>query len=201
MRSPTTREWMLGAATVSLGIVLVIGAEATPGERLGVALRATARWSFLCFWFASTGGALVTLFGARFQALAGRGRDLGLAFASAHLVHVGLVLFALYISATPFPHFKLVFFSVGVLWVYILALLSVKQVSARLDPRTWRIMRTLGVEYIALVFLSDFAKKPFYGGVSSLLIYLPFFVMAIAGPLLRLAAAAKRVAVSQRVAV
>jgi len=52
------------------------------GEKLGVALRATARWSFLLFWLAYAGGALATLFGPKFQALARRGRDFGLSFAS-----------------------------------------------------------------------------------------------------------------------
>jgi len=123
--------------------------------------------------------------------------------ASAHRVHVGLVAFLLYISATPFPRWKLVFFGLGVFWVYSLALLSIRRITEfwGIDPRTWRIVRSIGVEYIALVFLFDFAPKPFYGGVANRLMYLPFFVMAIAGPLLRLAAAAKRLAGSQRVAV
>jgi hypothetical protein len=201
MRNLTTREWMGAAIVVPLVMVLAIRVAATPGERLGVALRATARWSFLWFSLASTGGALATLFGARFQALARRARDFGLAFASAHLVHVGLVVFLLYTSATPFPRWKLIFFSLGVLWVYSLALLSIRRLTEFLDPRTWRIVRSIGVEYIALVFLFDFAPKPFYGGLANRLIYLPFLVMAIAGPLLRLAAAAKRMAGSRRVAV
>ncbi len=201
MRSLTTREWMVAATVVPLGMVLAIGVAATPGERLAVALRATARWSFSWFLLASTGGALVTLFGTRFQALARRARDFGLAFASAHLVHLGLVAVLLYISATPFPRWKLIFFGLGAFWVYCLALLSIRRITEFLDPRTWRIVRSIGVEYIALVFLFDFAPKPFYGGVANRLIYLPFFVMAIAGPLLRLAAAAKRLAGSRRVAV
>jgi hypothetical protein len=202
MRSLSTREWMIAATVVPLGMVLAIGVAAAPGERLAVALRATARWSFLWFSLASTGGALVTLFGARFQALARRARDFGLAFASAHLVHVGLVAILLYLSATPFPRWKLIFFGLGVFWVYSLALLSIRRTTEFLgiDPRTWRIVRSMGVEYIALVFLFDFAPKPFYGGVSNRLIYLPFFVMAIGGPLLRLAAAAKRLAGRRRVA-
>jgi hypothetical protein len=74
-----------------------------------------------------------------------------------------------------------------------LALLSIKSLAAKLDPKLLRTLRTIGVEYIALVFLVDFAKNPFQGGIVNLVIYLPFLALAIAGPLLRFAAVAKRV--------
>src|SRR5260370_41571150 len=73
MRSPTTREWIFGGTAVSLGMVLAIGVLTPPGERVGLALRATARWSFLWFWLALTGGALFPLFGPDVQALAQTG--------------------------------------------------------------------------------------------------------------------------------
>ena len=196
MRSPTTREWIIGATAVSLGMVLAIGVLTPPGERVALALRATARWSFLWFWLASTGGALCTLFGPKFQALAQRARDFGLAFASAHLVHIGLAVFLLYVLAAPFPLPKLIFFAVGAFWVYLLALLSIKRVAAmlqpRVQPRAWRIVRSIGVEYITLVFLFDFYQGPFQGGLKNLVIYLPFLMLATAGPVLRIAAGLKR---------
>src|SRR6266436_7445872 len=116
MRSLTTREWMVAATVVPLGMVLAIGVAATPGERLAVALRATARWSFSWFLLASTGGALVTLFGTRFQALAHRARDFGLAFASAHLVHLGLVAWLYHVSLSPPPRSTLIFFGIAAIW-------------------------------------------------------------------------------------
>src|SRR5882724_872182 len=189
MRSLTTREWMVAATVVPLGMVLAIGVAATPGERLAVALRATARWSFLWFSLASTGGALTTLFGARFQALARRARDFGLSFASAHLVHLGLVAWVSYVSLDTPTQSTLIFFGIAAVWTYALAILSIKRLSTRLNPRLWRIVRTLGVEYIALAFLVDFDKSPFEGGVANVLAYAPFLALAIAGPLLRLAAA------------
>lgn len=51
----------------------------------------------------------------------------------------------------------------------------------------------MGVEYISYAFIVDFAKKPLHGGVGHLMAYLPFVVVAFTGPLLRLAAAAKRI--------
>jgi len=97
---------MAASIVVALVIVLIVRVGATPGEKLGVALRATARWSFLLFWLAYAGGALATLFGPKFQALAHRGRDFGLSFASAHLVHLGLVARLYYVSPSPLPHLR-----------------------------------------------------------------------------------------------
>jgi D-alanyl-lipoteichoic acid acyltransferase DltB (MBOAT superfamily) len=192
---------MAAAFLVGLVIVLAVRAGAGPGERVVMALRATARWSFLLFWLASTGGALTTLFGSRFQALARRARDFGLAFASAHLVHLGVVAWVYYSSPDPPVRSTLVFFGIAAIWTYVLAILSIKRLSVRLNPRAWRTVRTLGVEYIGLAFLTDFAKHPFQGGVLDVANYLPFLALAIAGPILRLAALVKRLSQVRRLAV
>lgn len=200
MRSPKTRDWMILAATVSLAMALLIAVATPRGERVALALRATARWSFLWFWLASTAGALFALWGNRFAALARRARDFGLAFASAHAVHIALAIFMLYVLAAPFPRSKLIFFGVGVFWVYLLALLSFKRVAALVQARTARVLRMIGVEYIGLVFIFDFYQGPFQGGVMNVIVYLPFLIMAATGPLLRLAALLKRRAEPQRAA-
>jgi D-alanyl-lipoteichoic acid acyltransferase DltB (MBOAT superfamily) len=191
MNRLTTREWMAASFLVGLVIVLLIRMGAGPGERVDMALRATARWSFLLFWLASAGGALATLFGSRFQALAHRARDFGLAFASAHLAHLGVVAW-LYVSENPPARSTLIFFGIAAIWTYVLAILSIKRLSARLNPRVWRTVRILGVEYIALAFLVDFAKNPFEDGFLNFANYFPFLALAIAGPVLRLAALVKR---------
>jgi hypothetical protein len=184
---------MAASFCVALAIVIVIRVGAPPTERLGMALRATARWSFVWFWLASAGGALATLFGSRFRALELRARDFGLAFASAHLAHAGLVAWLYYTSAgSPLPPARAVIFSVGIFWTYLLAILSIKRISEKLDRDTWHRLRTLGVEYISLVFIYDFSMKSFRGGVVNLPVYLPFLALAVAGPVLRLAAALKR---------
>jgi hypothetical protein len=201
MNRLTTREWMAASFLVGLVIVLVVRMSAGPGERVDMALRATARWSFLLFWLAYAGGALATLFGSRFQALAHRARDFGLAFASAHLAHLSVVAW-LYISENPPPRSTLLFFGPAAIWTYVLAILSIKRLSAGLNPGVWRTVRILGVEYIALAFLTDFfAKNPFQSGVLGLVNYLPFQVLAITGPVLRLAALVKRLSQVRRLAV
>ena len=194
----TTMELMAATFGVALALVIIVRMIEGPSQRLDTALRVTARWSFLWFWLSYSSSAIATLFGSNYQALAQRARDFGLAFASAHLVHVGLVAWLLYNAVTPFP--GLIFFGVGIFWIYLLALLSITRLSAMLGPRIWRLIRTLGVEYIAFVFLVDFAKNPYQDGVLSVIAYLPFQAMAVAGPLLRIAAVAKRLTRARKVA-
>ncbi len=177
---------MAGSLAVGLAIVW---ATRLLGDPLNDALRATARWSFVLFWLASCGGALATLFGARFQALASRARDFGLSFASAHLAHLGLVAGVLYVNGSTFSRNLLIFLGGGVFWTYLLALLSIRRLAAQLDPRTMRLLRAVGVEYISLVFLFDFTLPRFQLDIAYLAVYLPFILLTIAGPILRIAAA------------
>jgi hypothetical protein len=185
----------MGAAfAVALALAMAVLARKGAGQGgIILALRITARWSFLVFWPAYAGGALAVLFGPTFQALAGRGRTLGLAFASAHLVHVALVVWLYHIAVKPpVSEFSLVFFSVGIFFTYLLALLSVGRVSALLTPPAGCWVRTIGMEYIAFAFLVDFARNPFRGGAANLVAYLPFLALAVAGPALRLAGRVRR---------
>jgi hypothetical protein len=183
---------MAAAFAVGLVIVMIARGVEGPGERVSVALRATARWSFLLFWLASSGPALATLFGSRFLPLARRARDFGLAFASAHLAHLGVVAWIYAASADVPEQSTLIFFGIAVFWTYLLTILSWNHLSAKMNPRVWRIVRIVGVEYIAFAFSADFAIRTFAGGIVNFLIYLPFVTLSVAGPALRLAAALKR---------
>jgi len=181
--------------------LLILVAKGNGEKAIHLALRVTARWSYLWFWLAYAGGALAALFGPTFLALAHRGREFGLAFASAHLIHVGLLVWLYHISLRPpFSQYVLIFFGIALFWTYLLALLSIRRLSAKLGPKLCRILRTLGVQYIAFAFLSDFARNPFQGGLRNIVLYLPFLALAVAGPLLRLAAMAKRSANVRRLA-
>lgn len=190
MRRGTTLRWMGAALGVALMIVLAVGLFAS-GHKLSLALRLTARWSFLLFWLASAGGALATLFGSRFSGVAARARDFGLAFASAHLAHLGLVAWLYYAYQGP-GRSTIIIFGIAAFFTYLLALFSLKQVTAMLNPRVWKIVRTIGTEYISFAFLYDFARNPFQGGILHIIEYLPFLILAVAGPLLRLAALVTR---------
>jgi hypothetical protein len=158
---------------------------------MALALRVTARWSFLLFWLAYAGGAMATLLGRRFGGLARHGRELGLAFASAQVVHLGLILW-LYLMA-PEPLGTMAFFWLGALCTYLLALFSWPRIRNALEPRVWWTFRTGAVEYIALVFAYDFILGPLNATAGKYpLSYLPFALMLVGGTGLRIAAFAVR---------
>jgi hypothetical protein len=193
MRKIRTAEWMGAAFLAGLAIVVAAYTTAVPSHRLGMALRGTARWSFLWFCLATYGGALTALFGSSFRALARRGRDFGLAFASAQSVHVALVVWLLYVSPDPFPRLQLVVFSIGVFWMYVLAVFSLSgTLSAWLGPRRWKIARTIGVEYLAFTYAFEFGSRILDGNRANALHYFPLFAAAAVGPLLRIGASIKR---------
>jgi hypothetical protein len=162
-------------------------------------LKLTARWSYCFFLPAYAGGALAAVFGPLFQPLAKRARDLGLAFACAHLAHLSLVAWIYHIATrAPIPTSSVVIFSIGAAFTYLLALSSFPRASALLPPRALRIFRTVAMEYIALIFLIDFLHEPFGHGLVNLALYLPFIVLAFAAALVRLLAYSKRVSEAGR---
>jgi hypothetical protein len=190
--------WMGGAFGVALGLALcVLAIKGIDTESLKVALRVTARWSFLPFWIAYSAGALAILFGPAFEPLAKRGREFGLAYAAAQLIHLGLVVWLFQISARPpLSGLLAVFFSVGLFWTYLLALFSFGGLSKLLGSEGWHTLRVVGLNFIMLAFARDFVPTAMHGaenyGVWRLIQYAPFAALCVAGPLLVLVATARR---------
>lgn len=184
---------MMIAFLVAVGLAAAVLATFGTGSRgTLMALRVTARWSFVLFWLAYTGAAVSRLIGPRLAGLARRGREVGLAFASAQLVHVSLVVWLIYIGSGPG---RMIFFWVGILlFTYLLALLSLPLLRNALGERLWRILLNLGLEYIALVFAVDFILIPLqaHGVRAYPLTYVPFGLMLLAGTALRCAAFAQQ---------
>ena len=180
---------MAGAFLVSVLIAVGTLSHFGAGSKgTDIGLQLTARWSYGFFWLAYTGGPLATLFGSRFQPVARRGRELGLAFAAAHLTHFSLVLWLYHISATPpLATSTAVFFGTALGFTYLLALLSIPALAAALPRWLWRAILIVGLEVIALAFLSDFLRNPLGHGLSRLVEYLPFTTLAVAAALLRVA--------------
>ncbi len=182
---------LIGAGTL---LYLGIGEKGTY-----TAIRLTARWSYGFFLLAYTGGPLATVFGPSFQPLARRGRELGLAFAAAHLAHVGLVAWLYHISSTPpIPTSAAIFFGIALGFTYLIALLSIPRLATALPRWLWRTIVIVGMEFIALAFLRDFLRYPFGHGIARILFILPFSVLAIAAALLRLTAYGMKLRLSLR---
>lgn len=200
----TTLLWMGAAFLIALALAVIVLAVFGQGDRgTRMALRVTAEWSFLLFWLAYTGSAMAKVFGPRFDGWGRRGRDLGLSFASAHLVHVGLVLWLFHISAEPpLGGGAPIFFSAGLFCTYLLALFSLPRLREALGPRLWQILRTIALEYIALVFATDFIVSPLQAvGIGQFpRSYLPFALMLIGGVGLRIAAIVRGPLIGHRLA-
>ena len=181
---PNTAGWMalafLAAAVAAFLVFAVVGV----GERgTSDALMVTARISFLLFWLAYVGGALTTLFGPAFQPVKRRRRELGLAFASAHTVHVGLVAWLCWIGAAPVLG-AFIFFGIALACMYLLALGSLAPVRQALGPVGWRVLQIVGMNYIAYAFAVDFLKFDRYAHLKFIVAYLPFAVLSVVGPAL-----------------
>jgi hypothetical protein len=195
---PVAAVWMGSAFCAALGLAALVLAALGPGVHgTIVALQVTARFSFLLFWLAYAAGAMTTLFGPAFEPLKRRARELGLAFASAHLVHLGLVAWLTYIGAAPALGVFL-FFGIAVLWIYLITLFSIRRLHKALGPKGWWLLRVIGLNYIAFAFAKDFLGNPQFGSFRYLVTYLPFAALSVAGPLLCLAAFMHRAAWLQK---
>jgi hypothetical protein len=185
-RRRSTVFWMTASFFVAAALAAIVFGTVDAPDRVGVALRVTARWSFILFWLAYTGSPMATLWGRPFTGLARHGREFGLAFASAQLVHVGLIL----LSGSGAG---MVFFWVGIVFTYMLALLSLPRLRDAVGPRLWRICLVIALNYIALVFAADFIEGPLKSrGIANYpMSYLPFAFMLVAGVGLRVAAFVK----------
>lgn len=164
----------------------------SPEKGISTALRVTGRLSFLLFWPAYAGSAIAVLFGRRFALLARYGREFGLAFASAQLVHVALVVWLIANSSEPVLERIMPFFALGVVWTYVLAFSSAKRLQNLFSPDLWRTLRNLGIEYIALVFFADFVLAPIQSGTTRPIAYVPFALLLIFGSLLRVSVMVRR---------
>lgn len=144
------------------------------------ALRVTGRVSFILFWPAYASSVLSRLNLPVLSAIPRLRREFGLGFAASHSVHAALILWLFQIAQhRPLPLSTLVFDSIGLVWVYTLAALSADHLRRMLKPQVWRFLFTVGLEWIALVFLSDFLILQLHrGGVFSLS-YLPFTILLL----------------------
>jgi undecaprenyl pyrophosphate phosphatase UppP len=189
----TSAFWTGLALCVALGLsVAVLGLFGADQKGTGRALVVTARLSFLLFWPAYAGGAMTAVFGTNFQPIKDHAREFGLAFASAHLVHIGLVAWLCLIGDAPSVT-TFIFFGIAVVWTYLLALFSIGRLQAALGRRIWWLFSTVGLNYIAFAFAVDFVNHAPRFDIKYVVGYLPFASLAVAGPLLRLAALTLRV--------
>lgn len=146
------------------------------GHGLHIALRATARLMFLFFWVAYAGPA--------FEILRRRARNLGLAFAAALAVHLGLVGVLVAIGDPPDARTFVIFGSAATL-IYLAALFSLPRLQAALGARGWKILRFAAMNVTLAAFALDFAHPHFGSGLGNAILYWPFIVLVVAAPVMR----------------
>jgi hypothetical protein len=71
----------------------------------------------------------------------------------------------------------------------LLALLSVRRVREALPANAWPPIRFIAMNYILCAFILDFKRQPH--DLVDVIKYLPFLLLAISAPMLRIAAWAK----------
>ncbi len=184
--------WVVGALAGALALaVAILAADGAGPEGLGLAVRITARWSFLYFWLSYAGGAVATLSGPALAGLARVTRSSGLAFATALQVHIGLVVWLGVVTRRiPLQGGLLWFFLFALFFAYLLALLSFGIGRHRLG-RLWRPLLALGTTYILIAFGRDFVLGALDAGARSWVYaaeYLPFALLSLVAIPLRLAA-------------
>jgi len=188
----STWVWVIGSIVGALGLaVAVLAGYGTGPDGLRLGVRVTARWSFLFFWLSYAGGAMAISFGPAFAGLARQARALGLAFAAALQVHIGLVVWlGVIIGQIPLRGGVLWFFLVALFFTYLLALLSFG-IGMRILGRLWRPLLFVATTYILIAFGRDFvpgaleAKTEHWRYAAE---YVPFAVLSLIAIPLRLAA-------------
>jgi hypothetical protein len=73
-------------------------------------------------------------------------------------------------------------------FTFLLAVFSFENLHKVLGAKSWHLLRIIGMNFILYAFLTDFMQNPLHGGVKHVVAYLPFVVMGVAAPLLRVAA-------------
>lgn len=189
---PRAAIWMglaaLAAIALAAGTLATLGTAKTGVE---AALRLTARLGFLLFWPSYAASPLATLFGERWRPLGRYARVLGMAFAAVLAVHLTLVAWFLWIGAA-LPLQTFVIFGAGAICAYTLLLLSIDQVRRAMSTPTWRLVQTIGTNYILFAFAYDFLRPQPLSAAAFLVLYLPFDVLVFLGPALRLLAWLKK---------
>jgi hypothetical protein len=173
--------WVAAAVTASVVVAIAVIAVASDFDRgLRSAVSAVARVAFVPFWLSYTGGAFVAL---GFRSLAparNNARELGLAFAAAIAIHVGLIGWQTMRGYPPAPQ-VVVIFGAAVLLTLLLSAVSFPALVRRIPSAALARFRALATTYIALVYLLDFAIRPQPGVLHYWIAYFPFAALDLLG--------------------
>jgi DMSO/TMAO reductase YedYZ heme-binding membrane subunit len=179
-------------ATAAIGATLVAlfgySMGAAPDERWLLAARYTARLSFPIFvlvFVSSSWNRLAPIRVSRF--LVRRRRALGLAFATAHTIHLGALVTANVVAGKR-PDAVTLLVGGGAYLVMFAMVATSTDAAVRRLGRNWLRLHKLGIYWLWFVFTFSYAGRTFGNQPE----FAPFFGLALAALALRIAAARVR---------
>jgi DMSO/TMAO reductase YedYZ heme-binding membrane subunit len=156
------KRWLIGLATLG-ALAICAAAAALPGsfeDRLSLATRHTARWSFLWFLAAFAARPLHQTFGGVWTALLRQRRYVGLGFAYAHTIHA--MSFVWLIAATPVSRPLTVYIvgGTGYVMMWLMAATS-NDAAMRALGRSWKRLHSTGIWLLWFIFIASYAGRIF----------------------------------------
>lgn len=159
---------IVGWATLAVAAIVaaVLAVAGVDEAGLGMAIRATARTSLVLFTLAFTASALKRRWPSAWTAwLLRNRRQLGVSFASSHLIHL-LLIFARYGGTwngfvTGTPAGTRIGGGLAYVFIALMTLTSFDRTAAWLGPRHWQRLHTVGAYYIWIIFAQSFVGRAF----------------------------------------
>ena len=147
----------------TLIIVALVWAFVSYGQTVEAAqafTRFTARISLTVFVFVFTASALHRFFRSDFTAaLLKNRRQLGLAFAYSHTVHlVAIITYLTMIHRTPSPT-AFIFGGLAYLLLYLMALTSNDAAVRKLGAKNWKRLHTVGIFWLWFIFFTTYLMR------------------------------------------
>jgi len=184
MRAWTIPKLFVGLSVVIFIVVFLVQGITEEATRFNIRLSARISFIFFCAAFAASSLQYSIKGPFTFWLLMNR-KFIGVTFAIIHLIHLGL-LFLLQVKFHPVFEFAATssLLAGGGAYVFIVLMLvsSFDSVKNRMNTKTWKFTHTIGIYWIAVVFLSTYGKR-----VIDELEFLPLFILLVIGFLLRFA--------------
>ena len=183
MRGPRIVWILVGLSLIVFASVFVIHGFTEASTRLNI--RLSARLAFLAFWMAFIASSVQFFFRNQFGfwILANR-KFFGISFGIIHLIHLALLaLLQLYFH----PVFQLAnpisLAGGGIAYLFVVLMLITSFQSAKdmMPFKAWEIIHTLGMYWIAAVFLTSYGKRSLTDWE-----YIPLLSLLVFGFILRL---------------
>ncbi len=182
-RSPATIAVFCAAAAVAGGTAVLLGLSSAPSDVEGwrLAARWTARVSFLIFLPVYVASAWYRLApGEVSRGLMRRRRAMGLAFATAHTIHLGALVTFLILAQEP-PELQTIVVGGGAYLTMFAMAATSNDAAVRRLGRNWKRLHAFGIHYLWFVFAFSYFGRVAGGNRS----FVPLRALALGGLALR----------------